>query len=129
MVEDLPASIYLGDTLEIKVTATDNKGEATITVKVNGIEIPTTEGIAKYTPTETGICEVVVTATDLAGNWVKKTYKVSVIKKEEATPDVRDFIRPVVDVSVIPQVLKVGEAVTISVFTSDNNEVVSGHLP
>jgi hypothetical protein len=128
VVEDLPASIYLEESLEIRATATDNKGEATIAVKINGVEIPMTEGIAKYTPTETGICEVVVTATDLAGNWVKKTYKVSVIKKEEATPDVRDFIRPVVDVSVIPQVLKVGEAVTISVFTSDNNEVVSRTL-
>ncbi|NLL72699.1 MAG: VWA domain-containing protein, partial [Clostridiales bacterium] len=119
---DMPEDFKLGDTLVIKVEASDNNGIPTVVVRVNGIELMGQDGTYEFTPLSSGEYNIEVTAMDEAGN-ISKVSHLIMIDDEEEEPDTTP---PELKVT-IPEnrVISIGETLTFKVeVTDEGGEVI-----
>ena len=95
-----------------------------LTIAPVGMTIDTVIGLIQWAPTsgQLGDNDVVVEVRDIAGATDNQSFTITV---GEASAD---YIRPEVDVTVIPDVVNVGDTVTITVNATDNVGVVSRAL-
>lgn len=106
--------VQIGDTIRIGVEATDNKSDAHISVEVNGVPIPITNGVIEYIPEAIGDYLFVITATDDAGNASSTSQNVKVVEK------IADKTPPALAVSGIPSHIVLGEVIEAQIYMSDN---------
>jgi RHS repeat-associated protein len=96
-----------------------------LTASPAGMTINASTGLIQWTPTnaQVGSNNVTVQVADTAGAKATQSFTISVTAAPAA-----DYIRPVVDVTVVPSTVNVGESVAITVNASDNVGVVSRTL-
>ncbi|MCD7898252.1 MAG: PKD domain-containing protein, partial [Planctomycetaceae bacterium] len=114
------SKIHPGSEVELTVTATDDTGVTSITLLVNGMEVPVgTDGKVFYSFHAAGRYEIIAAATDAAGNVGTKTVVIEV----EALPDTT---APAVKIDyTLPETVRAGDAVRFTVTTSDDASVVT----
>jgi RHS repeat-associated protein len=115
-----------GELYTYDVEAEDADGDVlafTLTTFPVGMTIDGGTGLIQWTPTsaQVGDNDVAVEVDDGRGGTDTQSFTITV----EAAPPVGDYIRPEVDVTVVPPVVNVGELVTITVDATDDVGVVS----
>ncbi len=74
----------VGDTIDVKITASDPDGIASLKVTVNGEELQLDEnGNASFTPDETGRYIISATAIDLLGNEITEELNIKVVDEND----------------------------------------------
>lgn len=112
-----PSPLYVGHTVTIQITATDDRSVDTLSLTINSQNIPVdSTGQAVYTPAAVGQYTVEAAATDSAGNTGSAT---------EAFTVAQDIEAPVVNLTVTPSTVDLGNPVTAVVSASDNVTVSS----
>lgn len=115
-----------GELYTYDVEAEDADGDGllfSLTTFPDGMTIDGSTGLIQWTPTssQVGDNDVVVEVDDGRGGTDTQFFTITV----EAAPPAEDYIRPEVDVTVIPSAVNVGDSVTITVDATDNVGVVS----
>jgi Rhs family protein len=115
-----PLTVLHGQSVDISVTANDDRRVVSTALKVNGVDVPLdVTGNATYVTTATGSFAVEATASDAAGNETTDSTILNVNPDNEV---------PVVSVTALPDPVDLINPVTITVVTSDNVAVSSRTL-
>ncbi len=111
----------LGNPVYIYVNASDNSGKVFIDVKVNGMTAEGDEGVYFFTPDAFGSYNIIVVASDSAGNYIKKTYVHSISQDQT----IEDVIPPQLNVTYIDSDVAMGETMRINIDATDDSGEVS----
>ncbi len=117
---EAPVPLLVGNTVTLRVTATDDRAVVAKTLTVRGAPVPlNSQGVATYVTSAPGEHPVVATATDAAGNVGTATTTFTVGADVEP---------PVVSVTATPNPVDLARPVTIVVTAADNVAVVARSL-
>lgn len=116
-VGGIPGKITVGRSIEIAVEASDENGEVFLTITANGNELEIFEGKASFTPDIVGEYKIVITATDVAGNFVIHEY--TIICVEEIFNE--DVVPPVGSVAFNKTCASVGDEIIAVIEASDDS--------
>lgn len=107
--------IFVGETLPIYINASDDSGEVFVTVTVNGEEVPyDNSGIFSFTGGTYGIYEIMVYASDAAGNKRWDGVNIAVNVKDQ------DFSAPTVDIVLDKEIYYENDDIIFTVNAEDN---------
>lgn len=115
-IVSFPAQGTVGEEMKIEYTASDDSGEVFIKVTVNDEEIDADENCAIFVPSETGRYDIVITASDAAGNI--RTASGSVVVTSAV---INDDTLPTMSITGINQIITLGETLIISITAEDDS--------
>lgn len=115
-IVSFPAQGTVGEEIKIEYTASDDSGEVFIKVTVNDEEIDTDENCAIFVPSKTGRYDIVITASDAAGNI--RTASGSVVVTSAV---INDDTLPTMSITGINQIITLGETLIISITAEDDS--------
>ncbi len=115
VVIDVADAVPLGTTALVKVTATDNEGISSVSIKINGNTVPTSDiGGGMYRTnlvgSFTGLFTVEATAIDLAGNVTTTSVQVLVFDPAISSVPTADITAPAEKTEVVKTIDVVGTA-------------------
>ena len=116
-VSGIPASLPLGQTIEIFAEAYDESSEVHLSAVINGTEMDISKGTLSYTPDTIGECVIIITATDDSGNSVSYEYAVNVYDDSEGP----DIYPPIGSIKFNKLTVEVGEEITAQITAFDNS--------
>lgn len=116
-VSGIPASLPLGETIEIIAQAVDESGEVYLSAIIDGTEMDISDGTLSYTPDIIGDCIITITAVDGSGNSVSYEYTVKVYDNS----DNPDIYPPTGSVKFNKPVVEVGEEIIAEITASDDS--------
>ncbi len=112
----VPENIYVGDTINIYVSATDENGIGSITAIINNDTVSVDDGVITYIPESAGNYSISVTVTDTSGNaqTISVDFTVNDVIPEDTTP-------PQVNINNIPDIITLGESIELNIEASDDS--------
>gem|GEM_PF-289106 len=122
---DTDGGTKAGKPIDIHVTASDDSGEVTVDVKVDGETLAGVDGAYSFTPDKNGNYRIVVTATDPSGNWSKQEVVVPVPSSGSGGGGGTQSSYPSLQVSFPDRNIYVGETMRIFIDASDEGGEVS----
>ncbi len=86
--------VNIGESVTFQVSATDNNGIGNIALTIDGNPVTINAGLATVQLNQAGVFQVVATATDTAGNVVKKDLSLRVLDPSDTTAPTVEIISP-----------------------------------
>ncbi len=120
VVVNTQGATKIGKPVYVNVKAQDDSGEVTVDVAVNGQTLTGVAGSYVFTPDKTGRYDIVVTATDPSGNYVRRGATVSVMPSGGEASSY-----PNLKVQYLSRKVYVGETMRILIEASDASGMVT----